>query len=248
MLEDRTVPSLLGQFLDSAAPPNQAANQILHDQVAKVDFALEQLNKNPGDGLALELLGKYAVQLQVFATHLNTLNAAFIAQTESSVPFLTSSDIQMLRGLEDQSNQVAAQATSAGNDALASFYAAVFVYFAQGGLGLRPTVPMGTSGSGSSSTGTVSEVINKAPTTYSAANLVGPSESVVVNNQTPNPVTVVVSSSGTDNSSSSRTDVCTNSMITVTDTAPLSAAGTVVTWNVSVTGLADQTNITTFVA
>jgi hypothetical protein len=40
--------------------------------------------------------------------------------------------------------------------------------------------------------------------------------------------------------------VCTNSTITVSDGAPVSAPGVTGTWTVSVTGQPDQTNTTTF--
>jgi hypothetical protein len=247
MLEDRTVPSALGNFLLSINPEEGFGPFSLQNQINQVNSDVNVFNANPTNANSLVQLALDAGRLQALSTQLNAENAYYLGLSEAAVPLLDSSHIQAVRAAEGASNAVAVKVTRAANAALDTFYTALVEYLSGAQSASVPSIPGGTSSPSPTPPPPVTESINAAPTTWPASALVGPSESVTVTSSDNTPRTVTVSSSGTDGSFSQQTDVCTNSMITVTDTAPLSAAGTVVTWNVSVTGLPLQTNTTTFV-
>ncbi|HEY7330011.1 MAG TPA: hypothetical protein VH592_20415 [Gemmataceae bacterium] len=113
------------------------------------------------------------------------------------------------------------------------------------GVPANPTLIPTTTTTPTQTNGTATESINQAPATASESG--GPiMQSVTVSNPSNSPVQVTISYSATDGTSSSQTDTCTGSTITVQDGAPPSAPGVVGTWTTTVTGLPTQTNTTTW--
>jgi hypothetical protein len=243
VLEDRTVPSLLGTFISGLNPANIIGNLTIQGQINKFDGDVAKFEKDPTNAALLVQLAVDAGQLQALSVQVNAWNASFIATAEQSIPFLDSADKQTARDQEDASNKIAVQITQAANDALDSVFAALFVFLSGGGQNLNlPTIPTGTSSSSSSPTptGTFSENIDPPPATWPSDALTPPPCSVTVTNPTNTPLTVTVSYTDTLGNKTSSSDVCTNSTITVADGGAVCPPGNTGTFTVSVTGQPDQ--------
>lgn len=139
---------------------------------------------------------------------------------------------------------VAAQLRDAAGQALADVGAAFFALLGHGPVNL-PSIPTTGQLPTTQTNGTVSESINNAPQTAPQDGGVI-SQSVTVNNPSNSPVNVTVSYTASDGTSTSQSDSCTNSTVTVQDGAPPSVPGVVGTWTTTVTGLPTQTNTTTW--
>jgi hypothetical protein len=258
MLEDRVVLSPLGDFFNGLDPTKLLIVPIAEAQVGIVNLDVASFNNTPRNPSTLIQLAADAGRLQAYANQVSAMVDVFTTAADGAIGtnaftnLLTPIEVKALSATENAAKAVASQLQTAANDAISSAYAAMFFFASGAAKGTLPAIPTGAPAANPTPSppptpaGTVGESIDKAPATWPSDAKIGPGESVTVTNPTNALLTVTVSYQASDGSSSSNTDVCTNSTITVATGAPVSAPGVTGYWTVSVTGQPDQTNTTTF--
>jgi hypothetical protein len=256
-LEDRVVPSQIGDFLSGFDPTKLLIVPFAEAQVGIVNLDVAAFNNTPGNPSTLFQLAVDAGRLKAYSNRVSEIVDLFTTAADVTIGtnfatnVLTPTQSKALSATENAAKALAAQLEAAADDAISSAEAAMFLFASGVAKGTIPAIPTGapapnpTPNPSPTPTGTFSESVDQAPATWPSDAKIGPGESVAVTNPTNTPLTVTVSGSGAGYSTS-QSDVCTNTTITVTDGAPVLAPGQTWTWKVSVTGQPDQTNTTTF--